>query len=162
MQTPLSRVDQLNDRLQRHISTEGLLLARNLSFGGAATCLIVLVGLAQVGAGGVALKISVLSASVALPMWLLRGIIYEIYIFLGKQSYQHLRSKFPTRFMNSLTMIAVFGSLGATGGVIWFLMPEAAWLFAAVVFLAAILLSIYQWFLARWWFGPGAPGTGEK
>lgn len=135
---------------------------RNLGYGGAATCLVVLVGLAQVGAKDPALKISVLSAAVALPLWLLLGGIYELYIFLGKQSYAHLRTRFAVNFIGLVALAAASGSVGATGGVIWFLMPEAAWACAAVAIVAMLLAGIFHVFLARWWFGAKGPGSGES
>ena len=137
------------------------MLMRNLGYGGAAACLVVLVGLTQIGAKDPALKISVLSASVALPLWLLLGGIYEFYIFLGKQSYAHLRTKFATNFIGLIALSAGAGSLGATGGVIWFLMPEAAWAFCVVAVFSIVLAGIFNVFLARWWFGPGGPGRNS-
>ena len=84
----------LTARVRRYPSHERLLLTRNLSYGAAAACLAVLVSLTQSGATGVALQISVYAASIALPVWLLVGAVYENYIYLGKPSYPHLRSKF--------------------------------------------------------------------
>ena len=160
-QTP-SKVDRLNERMQRYASVERLVLMRNLGYGGAAACLVVLVGLTQVGAKDSALKISVLSASVALPLWLLLGGIYEYYIFLGKQSYAHLRTKFATNFIGAIALIAGAGSLGATGGVVWFLMPEAAWTFGVTVVFAISLAGVFNVHLARWWFGSGGPGNNTN
>lgn len=161
MATPTSS-DRLNERIRRYASIERLMLMRNLGYGGAATCLVVLVGLAQVGAKELPLKVSVLSASIALPMWLLVGGIYEFYIFLGKRSYPHLRSPFAARFVLAVATIAGVGSVGATGGVIYFLMPIAAWAFAAAGVAAIILGGVHQVFLARWWFAPSGPGGKEE
>ncbi len=130
---------------------------RNLGYGGAAACLVVLVGLAQVGAKDPALRISVFSASVALPIWLLLGGIYEFYIFLGKQSYPHLRTKFSVNLIGLITLMAGLGSVGATGGVIWFLIPEAAWVFGAVALVATLVGAMFNLVLARWWYGADGP-----
>jgi len=147
--------------MRKYPSVERLMLMRNLGYGGAAACLVVLVGLTQVGAKDPALRVSVLSASVALPLWLLLGGIYEGYILLGKQSYAHLRTKFAANFIGLIALAAAAGSLGATGGVIWFLMPEAAWAFGAVAVVAIALAGIFNMFLARWWFGTGGPGSNS-
>lgn len=157
-----SKTDRLTERMRRYASVERLMLMRNLGYGGAATCLVVLVGLAQVGAKDPALKISVLSASAALPLWLLLGAIYELYIFLGKQSYAHLRTQFAVNFIGFVALAAAAGSVGATGGVIWFLMPEAAWVFSAVSIVAFLLAGIFHVFLARWWYGAKGPSDGES
>lgn len=157
MPQPPSKTDRLNERMRRYASVERLMLMRNCGYGGAAACLIVLVGLTQVGAKDMALRVSVFSASLALPMWLLLGGIYELYIFLGKQSYPHLRTKFSANFIGLIALTAGFGSVGAAGGVIWFLIPEAAWVFGAAVLVAVILAAIFNVFLARWWFGADGP-----
>jgi hypothetical protein len=159
MATKPSRIDLLSERLRQFASIERLMLMRNLGYGGAAACLVVLVGLTQVGAKEVSLKVSVFSAAFALPLWLLLGGIYELYIFLGKQSYPHLRSKFAVHFTSVVFLFAGLGSVATTTGVIWFLVPEAAMLFLGTCVLVAILGSIFHVLLARWWFGVGGPGA---
>src|SRR5882724_4807216 len=99
MSTRRSNIDKLHLRLRRYPSHERLVLLRNLGYGGAAICLAVLVGLTQVGAKDSALKITVICASVALPAWLMLGAIFEYYIFLGKESYPHLRTNSVNRFL---------------------------------------------------------------
>lgn len=144
-----------------YASVERLMLMRNLGYGGAAACLVVLVGLTQIGAKVGSLQISVISTSVALPLWLLLGGIYEFYIFLGEQSYPHLRTKFAVGFLRIILTVAGLGSVGATAGVIWFLMPEAAWLFGTVCILVVVLGAVFQVLLARWWFGVDGPGAND-
>lgn len=134
---------------------------RNLGYSGSAVCLVILVGLTQIGAKDIALKISVYSASIALPIWLLIGAIYEYYIFLGKQSYPHLRTKFFSGLVGIAFTVAGLGMVGATGGIIWFLIPEAAYAFAASSLVAFFLGAFFQVHLARWWFREGGPGTKE-
>jgi len=94
----------------------------------------VLVGLTQVGAKDSALKITVICASVALPAWLMLGAIFEYYIFLGKESYPHLRTNSVNRFLQLWMFVGGAGTFGATLGTIWFLMPEAAYAFLALSF----------------------------
>jgi hypothetical protein len=132
---------------------------RNFGFAGAATCLVILVGLAQVGAKELPLKISVLSASVALPMWLLLGSTYEAYIFLGKQSYPHYRSPFVLRFVLAVFGISGFCTVVATSSVIWFLMPVASCAFMMVGVIAVCLFYKFYSLLAEWWFAPNGPGS---
>lgn len=148
--------------MRRYASHDRLLLLRNLGYGGAAVCLVVLVGLIQIGAKDIALKVSVYSASVALPFWLLIGAIYEYYIFLGKQSYPHLRTKFVSSLVNFCFLIAGFGMIGATSGIVWFLLPEAAYAFGVSTLIAFSLGVIFQAQLARWWFLDGGPDTKDS
>lgn len=70
------------------------------------------------------MKLSVYSASIALPAWLLIGGVYEYYIFLGTQSYPHLCSKFHAGSVGSCSFIASLGMFSEMGGVIWFLLPK--------------------------------------
>lgn len=145
-----SKSDRLNERMRRYASHERLLLMRNLGYGASAACLVILVGLTQVGAKDIALMVSVYSASIALPVWLLIGAIYEHYLFLGKQSYPHLRTKFYYGLVGLAYTVAGLGIVVATGGIIWFLLPEAAYAFIASSLVAFMLGGIFQVHLARW------------
>jgi hypothetical protein len=155
-----SKSDRLSERIRRYPSHDRLLLMRNLGYGGAAACLVILLGLTQIGTKFIALKISVFSASIALPFWLLIGTIYEYYIFLGKLSYLHLRTKFLIGLVGFSFVVASLGIAIATGGVIWFLLPEAAYAFSASGLIAFALGGIFQAHLARWWFREA--GSSEK
>lgn len=81
-----SKTDRLATRMRRYASAEQLILMRNLGYGGAAACLVILVQLAQVGTGEIPLKVTVVATSVSLPLWLMLGATYELYIFLGKKA----------------------------------------------------------------------------
>lgn len=161
MPTQPSKSDRLSERIRRYASHDRLILMRNLGYGGSAACLVILVGLTQVGAKDPALRVSVYSASIALPVWLLIGAIYEYYIFLGKQSYPHLRTKFFAALVGLSFSVAGLGMVGATGGIIWFLVPEAAYAFGVSALVAFLLGSIFQVQLARWWFCEGGPGSKD-
>ena len=160
----LPDIDQLNERIWRYSSAERLTLLRNLGYGGAAASLAVLAGLTQVGAKDSALQVSVFAASVSLPAWLLIGSIYEYYIFLGKQSYGHLRTRFLIALSSGLLLVAGLGMLATTGGIIWFLIPEAAYAFGVSVLLAVVLGIVFQWHLAGWWSShvDAKSGTASK
>jgi hypothetical protein len=135
---------------------------RNLSYGAAAACLAVLAGLAQVGAKSEALQLSVYGAAIALPMWLLVGGIYEYYIFLGKQSFAHYRLAAVFRFIGVPLVIASIGSFSMTCGIVWFLVPEAAYAFAASSGLAVAGGLAFQAHLANWWYRADGPGSLES
>ena len=113
----LRKSDLLTQRIRRYPSSERMILLRNLGYGGAAACLAILAGLAQVGAKDPALKVSVYAASIALPAWLLIGSVFDYYIFLGKQSYGHLQGKFAVALTSTLYAVAGLGMFVATGGI---------------------------------------------
>lgn len=161
MSTQPSKSDLLGARVRRYPSHDRLLLIRNLSYGAAAACLAVLAGLTQVGAKSIALQVSVYSASIALPIWLLIGAVYEYYIFLGKQSYPHLRTRFFMILVALTSAIASLGMVGMIVGIIWFLIPEAAYAFGLSALVAFVLGSAFQVHLARWWFRAGGPGMSD-
>lgn len=164
MSQKTSPFDRLTERMKRYSSIERLLLMRNLGYGGAATCLVVLLSLTQVRANAIALKISAFSAAVALPMWLLLGAIYEIYIFLGKGSYGHLRTKSAANYIGLTSFVAGLGSFGAAGGVVWFLDPQAFYAFAATSVIATFVGIRFHIVIAQWWFSTDGPGgrDGEQ
>jgi len=153
--------DVLTERIRRYPSAERLTLLRNVGYGGAALCLAVLVGLTQVGAKDAALRLSVYSASIALPLWLLIGGLYEYCIFLGKQSYPHLRTTFMTRLVTGLYLAASSAMFAITAGIVWFLSSAAAYMLAASAFIAIIALAVFHAHLARWWAQQIAPKDGS-
>lgn len=157
-----SKSDRLVERMKRYVSHDRLLITRNLSYGAAAACLVILVGLAQISIHTTALEISVYSASIALPIWLLIGGVYEYYIFLGKQSYPHMRTKLFTRFVGVNFSVAGLGTLGATGGIVWQELPKAIYAFGASALIALILIMAFQNHMAHWWFRDGGPGAKES
>ena len=147
----LRKSDLLTQRIRRYPSSERMILLRNLGYGGAAACLAILAGLAQVGAKDPALKVSVYAASIALPAWLLIGSVFEYYIFLGKQSYGHLRGEFAVALTSALYAVAGLGMFVATGGIAWYLVPDAAYAFAVSAFCAVVLGLAFHAHLAGWW-----------
>ena len=140
---------------------ERLLLLRNLGYGGAAASLVILVQLVQVGAKDFSLQLTVLALSVALPLWLSLGATYEFYIFLGKQSYPHLRTKFAKSFFGLIMFVAGIALVVAIGGIFWYLLPDAVWVYAVTSVLCVALVAVFNVLLARWWFGVGGPGSTE-
>ena len=156
-----SRIDQLAKRMWRYASNEPLVLMRNLGYGGAAACLLILVGLVKVGAKDLPLQVTVVSSSIGLPLWLVLGVTYESYIFLGKQSYSHLRTPFATNFFFGVALIAGLALFVATGGVIYHLMPNAAWAFGVTSLACLGLVRVFYALLSRWWFSADGPGSRE-
>ena len=158
-----STLKQLNEHIKRqHPTVEFVTLYRNMGFAAAAICLVVLLGIAQIKTTTtltIALKISVFSASVALPLWLLLGIIYEYYIALGERSYVHLQTLFARSFLILVVLVGSAGLIGATCGVIYFLDPAAMWLFVLLVSAVAFCQVWFHTKLADWWYGPDGPGS---
>lgn len=157
MQSQSTKNERFNNRLHRYASIERLMLMRNLGYGGAAASLVILLGLIQVGAKSLFLQVSILSISASLPLWLLIGGIYELYIFLGKESYSHLRKKSTYVFFGAITLAAGLSMFVSIGGIIWFLMPEAAYVFGAVALVCIISGGLFHDSLQSWWFGPDGP-----
>lgn len=61
-----------------------------------------------------------------------------------------------------LTLFAGIGFVFATGGVIYFLNLWAFGLFVGITICGTIYWSVYQHFLARWWYAPTGPGSDEE
>ena len=162
MPDPNSSTERFKKRLRRYSSLDRLMITRNFSYGGAVTCLIILLELLQVGSKVTSLQISTLSISFALPFWILLGGFYEYYIFLGKESYAHLRTNLSINFVNTILGLACLGTVLAIGGIFYFLMPIAAYVFVFFGFVAVIIGGLFQFYLEKWWFSPEGPKPQEK
>ena len=158
----LSPTDLLNRRIMRYTSEARLLLVRNLCFGAAAACLVVVSQIIQVGAKDRALEVSVISGCVSMPLWIAAGAIYEYFLNLGKQSYPFLQSK-PFRVCCGLLMIpAALGLLIEAGAAFWYLSEIAAWTFAGSTVLASVIVIFFRAALAGWWYGQAGPASKSK
>lgn len=138
------------------------MLMRNLSYGGAAASLVILLGLIQIGTKNNFIQVSTISISGSLPLWLLLGAIYEFYIFLGKESYPHFRKKSTLNFLGVILLLAGSGMVTSIGCILWFLLPEATYIFGAASLISLVLGGLFHTFLQRWWFGPDGPEPEEE
>jgi len=161
MPTKLSRNYRLHELMHRKAGVDSLLLMRNVGYGGSAACLVILLALIQAGPRQQGLSVSILSTSIALPFWLLIGIVYEYYIFLGERSYPHLRTRLFVGVVGFSIAIAGLGMIGAVSGIIWFLLPGAAYAFGASSLVALLLIGCFQHHITDWWFRDGGPGERE-
>lgn len=163
MTRKISKGPDLTELQLQNVSQEHLLVSRNFCFGAAATCLIILLALIPTGARPLALQISVISASFALPLWILMGGVFELYFYLGKRSYPHLRSiQMRFRLFSLGYALAGVGLFTAAGGVIWYLEPEASYAFAASVVIAVLVAAGFQVSLTIWWPGDGGSADSER
>lgn len=137
---------------------EALILYRNFSYGSAAACLVILVSILQPGAHELSLKISVFAVSIAMPVWILCGGLLEIYHSLGERSLRHARLQSTRNVFGFLMLVAGIFTMVAAGGIIFFLVEDAIWVFAGMVVLCLLTGIAFKERIARWWFGPDGPG----
>ncbi len=158
-----SKMNRLNEaRRGTPISTPGLMAMRNKYFGFAALCLGLLLGIAQMAdKADAALQVSIYSASIALPLWVVAGMICELYILLGEASYSHLRTHEQFLIVRT-TMIATSGLIIAAGGIIYFLNEDAFGWFVTTILVAFTLWTGFYYHLAAWWYSPTGPGSSEE
>src|SRR5258708_13764941 len=87
--------DRLNRRASQYPSESRLLVSRNLAFGSAAACLVVIGDILHVGANDVTLEIAVVAGCVSMPLWIAVGTVYEFFVFLGKEGKLSISSGTP-------------------------------------------------------------------
>lgn len=153
---------QLQEHLLQQNAREPLVsLYRNMGFGSAALCLVLLVGIAQIEATSIALNISVFGAALALPLWILFGVIYEYYLVLGKRSYGHLNSILTRVLVLSSGVCGCVGLSVSTMGVIYYLSEDAFWVFLWVGCAGLLSFLVFHIHIAYWWYAPDGPGSTE-
>jgi hypothetical protein len=154
-----SKLDRLAQRMQRYPSEGRLVLMRNLALGSAAACLAVLIQILQVGMKDDALTVSVLATAVGMPFGLAWAFLFEYYIFLGPRSYPHFRSIIRSQLIGVLGAVSGIALLVAVGGVLWHLLPKAAFVFAGVAAMVIVVLLGFHVNIACWWFSARGPGS---
>jgi hypothetical protein len=81
--------------LQKLRPTEtSLAMARNAAIGAVVGGLAVLVQILQMGASDTALTVSIIACAISIPISVAIGSCFELYLFLGPQSYPHFRTPF--------------------------------------------------------------------
>lgn len=145
-----SPMDALSERIFRSASHENLTILRNASYGAAAVCIATLVSLTQVGAKSLALSVSVYASAMALPLWLLIGGVIEHYITIGPTSYPHFEVTLKRFDSLLVSQVAMWATVASIGGVIYFLIPAAFWLFAASGTLAMVHQFLFNRRFAAW------------
>jgi hypothetical protein len=156
-----SKFDRLTGKMLSNPSEGKLLLSRNLSFGGAAACLVILSQIIQVGAKDEALEISVVGAAVGIPLWIAVGSIHEFFIALGKRSYPFLRKKGLQNAVGGVMFFAGCALFTAVGGAVWYLSQVAFWAFLATIFSSLAMIACFQWAIARWWYSENGPQPND-
>ncbi len=158
----LSATERLSRRMYQYPSESRLLLLRNLSFGSAAACLVVISQIIQVGAKDSALAASVTAGCVAMPLWIAVGAVFEYFLNLGKRSYPFLQKQSFRVCIALLMLVAGLGLLLEAGAAIWYLSVTAAWIFAGSVVVAVLSVALFQAVLANWWYGPNGPDAKDR
>jgi hypothetical protein len=146
--------------LESALREDRLMLLRNISYGAAAACLVVLAGLAQVGAKETALKLSVFGCVVGAPMWLLFGGCLEYYLLLGRKSYQHFQLLSTRSFFAITAVLGCLGLFAGVSGIAWFLIPAAGVAFFILAAFSVFFFYRFTYSLAAWWFSDSGPGEG--
>ncbi len=130
---------KLLDAYNRYPSESKFLMYRNLSYGAAGIHLLIIILLAQIWSESQALRVSLYSSALGMPIWLGLGGIYESYILLGRKSYSHFNSELGQSFYSFCYTIAGISLIISLCSIIYFLDHNALWYFGLG---AAIMLFI--------------------
>jgi len=141
MNTPQKR--DLSQLSLRYLSESKFLMLRNLCLGGSATCLLVILTIAQGQLHSGPIDLSVGTAAVGTPIWFCLAGALESYILIGPRSYTHYRNK-GFLFFGLMFLIAGLASLVSIGSLIFHLNPDCVWLFFSSVALSGIAVAAFS------------------
>ena len=118
---------------------ESLQLMRNVGASGAAFTAAVLVSLTQVGTNATALKIAVVAAAIALPLYLAYLSVCEMHLILDAPTFGHLDLKSTRRRLNAIALPAAVSLIACIGGITWYLYPPAVYIGAFAICVALVI-----------------------
>jgi|SRR5665213_228083 len=153
--------DRMLNRTGGQPTENSFMLLRNLAFGGAAACLVVLTQIIPLGVTADSLRISVYSAAAGMPFFVGAGGIFEFFITLEKPSYSFMWNDGPRILASGLLLLGGASILGVIGGVTWYLSSTAFWIFVAATVFTLLYVSAFQAVLGLWWYREGGPGATE-
>jgi hypothetical protein len=114
----------------------GWTFGRNVCLGGAASALIVLSQIIQVGPGkSFLLDFSVIACAVAMQIFIALAILYEFSLLLGDTVSKYGRIRIVERFAITLFLVASSALIAAIGLGTWYLSTVAGVVFFAATFL---------------------------
>lgn len=145
----------------RYQRFERLSLFRAQGLGSAAICVAILLAATQVGTHATSMKMAVISAAVALPMWALYGFHFDSLIGLGERGFSSLLDHASVPIINQLQVCAGALLVFSMACVIWFLLPEAGMVFGVVVVLTAYLTARLDTDMADWWAADSGKDEGS-
>lgn len=108
-----------------------------------------------------ALNLSALGAAIGIPLWIMLGSIYELYVFLGRRSYKHLKQESTQAAIGLALLVAGLSLMAAIGGLMYHLSPDIALAFGISAFLALIGYTLFISRLGAWWYSPSRVGNDE-
>jgi len=141
----------LAERINSEPNESRLSMSRNMHYGAAGVCLLVLTLLVQMGGDSRAFRASLVSSAVGIPVFLLLGSIYEYYIVLGEQSYGHLRLARTQALIGTLLSIGGGALLLAVASLIHAAFPPAMFIFFLVAAIAALVATWFYRNLSAWY-----------
>lgn len=166
MATPLkkqiSSLDRLSQESERKTNERTLLLNRNLAFGAAAACLVILSQLVQEGPSAHFLEISATAAAIGMPLWIVIGSIYEIFIILGKGSYPYLRVQSVNKAITWLWSFAGICLVIAIAGIAKHISERTFLMFITSIVVSFYLGARFYINLGRWLYGDRKPGEKKR
>lgn len=145
------RMPTLAERINAEPNESRLSMSRNMHYGAAGVCLLVLTLLVQMGGSSRAFLASLVSSAVGIPIFLLLGSIYEYYIVLGEPSYAHLRLPRTQALIGTLLTIGGGALLLSVASLIHAAFPPAMFIFFVVAAIAALVATWFYRDLSRWY-----------
>lgn len=142
-------INLLNVSVQQSTSPDIFDRNRIVSYGAAAVMLAVLLQILQVSNVTIALKVTIIACSIAMPLFLVIGLLQEYYLILGPRSYAHFSRVFFGRFMAGYQFIAYGSFIVAIGSVIYHLFPIALIVFGVACVIVAFIWWGIHFTLAR-------------
>lgn len=156
-----SNAGRLALRMHRFTSLERIHMMWNLSLGGAAASLAILLALTQVQSRQVAYSVCTFTAATSMPLWFLTAALYEGYIFLGRKSFSHMKTKSAVFVFGPLSLIAGVTLVACISSLLWILEPAAAAAFIVTTVFSGVVMNRFTANLADWWFNKNDPDDND-
>lgn len=144
------------------LSHSQLELSRAVPYGGAASCLALLIAITQVQSRAPDVQIVIASAAIALPLWLVQATVYEFYMYLGPRSHSHYKAAFTQLLLKKLGYLAGLSLATGVGALIHCLLSWALWVYLAAILLSFYFLHSFHTNLAVWWHEEQSTATQSK
>lgn len=128
---------------QQTVTEAKLTMFRNFCVGGSATCLLIILTIAQGQLRSDAIDISERAASVGMPLWFAMSGIVELYITEGERSYAHYQSEKMQKYFGLILTAAGIALLVSLGSLLYHLNPTNLWFFGPAAFVAAIIAGSF-------------------
>lgn len=148
---PSPRKADITKLSSRYPSESKFQMYRNLSLGGSASCVLMVLTIFETQLRSDAVDIAIGAATIGASLWFGLSGIFEFYIILGRRSFPHYRLESTQALIGAVFVFAGIALVVAFGAVLYQMNSDLVWYLAGSAIFSIAVVAYFAHSLGRWW-----------